>query len=145
MRMTRRLGVGGASKKMTSEGTAPRRNLCQYQIIHAPQFPASLLDLRVDIGFLVRASHTLQLSPSHNKITSSSFRLWEPTPLRQLSIYKFIKAIISGATPKSKSSLTSALLSLCIHYSTRLLSCQVLYFSEKILDENLVKRQSNPE
>ena len=33
---------------MTSEGTAPRRNLFQYQIIHAPQFPASLLDLRAD-------------------------------------------------------------------------------------------------
>ena len=48
-----------AVRKMTPEGTAPRRNLFEYQVIHAPQFPASLLDLRVDIGFLVRASHTL--------------------------------------------------------------------------------------
>ena len=48
-----------AVRKMTPEGTAPRRNLFQYSQIHAPQFPASPLDFRVGIGFLVRASHTL--------------------------------------------------------------------------------------
>lgn len=89
----------------------------------------------------MRASHTLNLSPSHSKITSSLFHLWEPTPLRLSLIYILINSALSGATPKSKSSLTSALLSLCTYYSTRLLSCQVLYFSEKILDENLVQKR----
>ena len=43
-----------------------------------------------------------------------------------LQVYQ-AKLFISGATPKSKSLLTSALLSLCIHYNTRLSSCQVFF------------------
>ena len=77
-----------AVRKMTPEGTAPRRNLFQYYTIHAPQFPASPLDLRVGIGFLERAGHPLQLDPRHNQNTSRSFHLWEPTPLRPLLLVK---------------------------------------------------------
>jgi hypothetical protein len=59
-------------KKKCPRGDCPSEVFLVFSI-HAPQFPASLLDLRVDVGFLVRASHTLKLSPSHTTKPSRLF------------------------------------------------------------------------
>ena len=81
-------GSWAARRKKCLRGDCPSEVFLVFSI-HAPQFPASLLDLRVDVGFLVRASHTLNLSPSHSINTSSSFHSWEPTPLRHsIQIYQ---------------------------------------------------------
>ena len=77
-----------AARQKCPRGDCPSEVFLVFTI-HAPQFPVSLLDLRVDVGFLVRASHTLNLSPSHSQITSRSFALWEPTPLRHsIQVYQ---------------------------------------------------------
>lgn len=54
-------------RKNCPRGDCPSEVFLVFSI-HAPQFSASLLNLRVGIGFLVRASHTLNLSPSHSQL-----------------------------------------------------------------------------
>lgn len=82
--------------KKCPRGDCPSEVFLVYTI-HAPQFPASLLDLRVDVGFLVRASHTLNLSPSHSQLPLVHFT--HGSLPRSGILYKSIKASYFGSHP----------------------------------------------